>query len=101
MKMIFPERFKESVNSNTINDNTPMIFPERFKESVKSNTINDNTPHAQHTEENIHEMCALVDSSKMMSPQEEDRGIMNAFTGQLATVEQTKDVVIQAGRNTG
>jgi len=37
-----------------------MLFPECFKEPVNSNTINDDTLHMQCVEKNIREMCTLA-----------------------------------------
>ena len=69
------------------------LFPEKFKEFTNPNTIIDATPYAQHCEENIKEMCALISSKKLVIVQQENRGLLNVFTGQVATPEQTTDML--------
>ena len=41
----------------------------------------------------MHEMCTLVDSNTQVSLQDDDRGLMNVFTGIVVTAEQTKDML--------
>jgi len=69
------------------------LFPEKFKEPGNPNTIINNTPHVLHCEENIQKMCSLISTNKLFSVQEENRGLLNVFTGQFATPEQTTDML--------
>ena len=75
------------------------LFPEKFKEFTHPNTITDGTPHAKHCEENILKMCALITSNKLINVQEENRGLVNMFSGQVATPEQSTDML--SFRSTG
>ena len=69
------------------------LFPEKFEELINPNTITDSTPHVQHCEENVQKMCALIMTNKLVSIQEENRGLLNVFTGYVATPEQTTDML--------
>ena len=70
-----------------------ILFPERFKEPVHHTSIIDETPYAQHWEENIQTMCGLMDSGKLVSVQDDNRGVVNVFSGQVATPEQSVDMM--------
>lgn len=70
-----------------------ILFPERFKEPVNHTTINDDTPYTQHCEENVQAMCGLIESSNLVSVQQENRGVVNVFSGQVATPEQSADMM--------
>jgi len=47
----------------------------------------DAIPYTQHCEENIQAMCDLIESSKIVSA-EENRELVNVFNGQIATPDQ-------------
>ena len=70
-----------------------ILFPERFKEPMNHTTISDDTPYTQHCEENVRTMCGLIESSKLVSVQQENRGVVNVFSGQVATPEQSIDMM--------
>ena len=70
-----------------------ILFPERFKEPVDYLTICNGTSYAQHWEENIQKMCSFVESSELLSVEQENRGLVNVFSGQVATPEQSKDMM--------
>ena len=70
-----------------------ILFPEKFKGSEHHINIIDDTPCTQHWEENIQTMCGLIESSKLVSVQQENRGVVNIFSGQVATPEQSVDMM--------
>ena len=69
------------------------LSPEKFKELTSPNTITNNTPYVQHCEENIQKMCTSINTNKLVTVHEENRGPLNVFTGQVATPEQTTDML--------
>ena len=71
-----------------------ILFPERFKEPVDYLMICNGTSHVQHWEENIQKMCSFVESSELLSVEQKNRGLVNVFSGQVATPEQSKDMMI-------
>ena len=70
-----------------------ILFPERFKDPVNHATITDDTPYTHHCEENVQTMCGLIESSRLVSVQQENRGVVNVFSGQVATPEQSVDMM--------
>jgi len=70
-----------------------VLFPEKFKESTYHGTIIDVTPHTKHCKENVQEMCFLIDNIKIVSTQSSGRELQNIFNGQVATPEQTTDML--------
>ena len=70
-----------------------VLFPEKSEKFMYNNTITDDAPYAKHSEENIQKMCSKIDANKLVSIQEENRGLMNVFSGQVATPEQTVDML--------
>ena len=70
------------------------LFPERASNSPSTESITDSTKDALHWEENIRQVCSLVHSNHLLPPKlEYNRGLVNVFTGQKATPEQTKDML--------
>ena len=41
----------------------------------------------------IQSMCSLINTNKLLSIQQSNRGVSNIFTGQLATLEQAHDTL--------
>ena len=73
-----------------------MLFPEKSDKFMNSNMITDGTPYAKHSEENIQK---IIDVNKLVSIQEGNRGLVNVLSGQVATPEQTVDML--SFRDTG
>ena len=69
-------------------------FSERFKGSVHHTSIIDDTPCTQYKEENIQIMCELIEGSKLINVQQENRGVVKVNSGQVATPEQSVDMMI-------
>ena len=69
------------------------LFPEKFKDLVNPNIITDNIPYAQYCKENIQKMCALISFNELVSIQQENRRLLNVFTGQVATPKQATDML--------
>ena len=46
-----------------------------------NNTITDDAPYAKHSKENIQKMCSEIDANKLVSIQEENRGLVNVLVG--------------------
>ena len=70
------------------------LFPERFTQSTNSNTILDSTSQANHREENIQQMCSTISTCRLLPPQlQTNRELFNAFNGQQATPEQSSDML--------
>ena len=69
------------------------LFPTDLLEHCKLKTIIDNTPHARHCEENIQTMCSLITGNKQFITQDNNRGLLNVFTNQVATPEQAHDML--------
>jgi len=70
-----------------------ILFPERFRKPADFLTISDDTPYLQHWEENIQKMCDLVKSNKLLDVEQDNRGFVNVFSGQVATPEQSVDMM--------
>ena len=45
------------------------LFPERFTQTTNSNTILDSTSQAHHREENIQQMCSTISTCSLLPPQ--------------------------------
>ena len=69
------------------------LFLEKFKDLKNPYIITDDTPYPQHLEENIQKMCTLISSNELVSIQQENRGLLNVFTGQVTTPEQATDML--------
>ena len=69
------------------------LFPTKSNETCSPSTITDSTLYAKHCEENIQSMCLLINTNKLFATQQSNRGLSNIFTGQLATLEQTNDML--------
>ena len=70
------------------------LFPERFTQPTNSNTILDSTSQANHREENIQQMCSTISTCSLLPPQlQTNRGLFNAFSGLQATPEQSSDML--------
>jgi len=68
-----------------------ILFPKRFQESVNHATISVGT-HAQHCEQNVQAMCELMESKKTVG-MERNRELVNVFSGQIPTPEQSADMM--------
>jgi len=55
--------------------------------------ISDDTPYLHHWEENIQKVCGLVESNKLLDVEQDNRGAVNIFSGQVATPEQSVDIL--------
>ena len=70
------------------------LFPERTVSHMQPLDIMDSSPQAYKYEENIKQMCNLVVTNGLFpNSQENDRGLLNVFSGQQATHEQTNDML--------
>ena len=69
------------------------LFPERLLHQTKPTNILDDSPKAYRYEQNVKEMCALVVANNLFNVQSHGRELLNVFTGQLATHEQTCDML--------
>ena len=67
-----------------------VVFPEKCKEFVYNNTIIDCTPSAKRTEDNIQRMCS--ETNKLVGIHEETEELLNVFSRQVGTSEQTTDM---------
>ena len=69
------------------------LFPECLVHQIKAADILDDSPQAYRFEENIKQICAVVVANNLFSVQPNDRELLNVFTGQQATHEQTSDML--------
>ena len=69
---------------------TSQLFPNNGVESPQS-AIWDSRNSTKRWEENVQRMCTLLDSHSLF--QQTDRGLINVFTKQQATPEQTHDLL--------
>ena len=70
------------------------LFPERTVYYMQPLDIMDSLPQAYKYEENIKQMCNLVVTNSLFpNNQENDRGLLNVFSGQQATHKQTNDML--------
>ena len=78
------------------------LFPERSFCHTQPSDILDSSPQANRYEENIKQMSNLVVTKGLFPTNpHNDRGLLNVFTGQQATHEQTSDMLsfYQIGEN--
>ena len=69
------------------------LFPERLVHQTKPTDILDDSPQAYRYEQNVKQICALVVANNLFSIQPNSRELLNVFTCQLATNEQTCDML--------
>ena len=71
------------------------LFLEKTNQAKTENSksVLDSTIAASEREENIKHMCTVINNSSLLSFQTTNRGLINSFTGQRATPEQTHDML--------
>jgi len=65
-----------------------VLFPERHEKLFTSTIANVNSSIKQ-IEENVQKLCFEINTNKLMSIQEVNKELLNVFNGQVATPEQT------------
>jgi len=74
------------------------LFPERLDMQIQTPTLLDSSLQANKNEENVKHMNSLMVTHKLFHSDEKNgRESMNAFTGQIATQEQSCDTFYQTG----
>ena len=68
------------------------LFPERLVQKTKPTDILDDSPQAYRYEMNVKQICAVAVANNLFSVQPNNRELLNVFTGQQATHEQTCDM---------
>jgi len=71
-----------------------------LKQTTHSDTILDNTLQACKNEQNIRQMCSVVKDNSLLLAAEANRGIVNVFKRQKATLEQETDLLTLAHKLT-
>ena len=69
------------------------LFPERLIHQMKPTDILDDSPQAYRYEQNVKQLCTIAIENNLFCIQPNNRELMNVFTGQLATHEQTCDML--------
>ena len=69
------------------------LFPECLIHQTKPTNILDDSPQAYRYEQNVKEIGALVVANHLFCVQPNGRDLLNVFTGQLATNEQSCDML--------
>ena len=69
------------------------LFPEHLIHQIRLTGILDNSSQAYRYEQNVKQLCTVAVQSNLFSTQSNNRELMNVFTGQLATNEQTCDML--------
>ena len=70
------------------------LFPERKSNQPPSNAILDSTPQIYQSKGNVKQMCSLVRTNNLLTiTPSHNRGILNVFSGEKATLEQETDML--------